>query len=128
MPIWQRESGGAPAGYFQPETMNLIETERQLPFTTLQQARGVKSRAAGILGTNCKSLRRRMEKYGIESQARRERSSRTIQATSKTRAAPTLISTLISLLGRYLYSGTCGSSSSTAAGVLSASLSRVSSY
>jgi DNA-binding NtrC family response regulator len=57
------ETTGAemPAG-----TLNLAETERRLLIQALEQTRGVKSRAADVLGISRESLRRRMEKHEID--------------------------------------------------------------
>ena len=53
--------GGLPTG-----TLNLAETEKHLLLQALEQTRGVKSKAADLLGISRESLRRRMEKHGLE--------------------------------------------------------------
>ncbi len=54
-------SGGLSAG-----SLNLAETEKHLLLQALEQTGGVKSKAAEILGISRESLRRRMEKHGLE--------------------------------------------------------------
>jgi two-component system, NtrC family, response regulator AtoC len=53
----------------QPDsTLNLAEMEKQLLLRALEQTKGVKSKAAVILGISRESLRRRMEKHDLETE------------------------------------------------------------
>lgn len=56
-------NNGLPAG-----TLNLAENEKHLLLQALNQTGGVKSKAANILGISRESLRRRMEKHGLDTE------------------------------------------------------------